>query len=463
MSPASKGQARESQQSALKQGVSLWGIVALGAGTAIGVAIFSIVAPGAALAGPAMLLSMLIAVVPMILFAVTYAFMGSAAPTSGASYEWSRRFIHPFVGFIIGWLRIAGSTSALVLYAFVLVQYWSMIVDLPPKPSMLAILAVFYLMNTIGVSVVARGQAVMVFVLLVTCTVLVVSAFAVGDAGNFTPMLTHGWNGVFAAVALMVSLFLGIEAATEVGEEVKDARRTIPLGIALSIVLTASIYFAVAAAAIAVLGAGPLGASEAPLLDMAKATLGSYGQPLILISATVAIGTSLNAISLIFSRSLFAMGRSGVLPAMLARVHPRWGTPWVATTVVFALCTLGLLMPLNLVFLFLAVNIPTLLKYGATSFAATRVVRHHRDIYDAAPFKLKPEAMQAWAWTGVFCALGVIALGLSADWRPYAVLGGWFVLGLVYYAARNRRQPPPALRDPSSTLSVTGHQREDRT
>ncbi len=424
--------------SALKQGVSLWGIIALGAGTAIGVAIFSILAPGAKLAGPGMLLSMVIAGLPMILFAVTYAFMGSAAPVSGASYEWSRRFIHPLVGFIIGWLRMAGSTAALVLYAFVLVQYWSMLVDLPAKPTMLAILALFWILNTLGISIVARGQALMVFVLLATCAVLVVAAFARGSSGHFTPMLTHGWSGVMAAVPLMVSLFLGIETATEVGEEVKDGPRMIPLGIGLSIVLTSAIYFAVAAAAIAVLGAAPLGASKAPLLDMAIATLGSYGKPLILISATVAIGTSLNAISLIFSRSLFAMGRSGILPAALVRVHPRWGTPYVATTVVFALCALGLLMPLNLIFLFLAVNIPTLMKYGATCFAATRVVQRHREIYQAAPFKLKPNLMKTWAWAGVVCAVVVIALGLQADWRPYALLVGWAVLGLAYYAVRSR-------------------------
>jgi APA family basic amino acid/polyamine antiporter len=432
--------ATEAPPTALKAGVSLWGIVALGAGTAIGVAIFSIIAPGAALAGPAMLLSMLLAMIPMILFAVVYAFLGSAAPVSGASYEWSRRFIHPFVGFIIGWLRIAGSTAALVLYAFVLVQYWSMVVDIPAKPAMLAILALFYVLNTLGVSVVAKGQTLMVFVLLVTCAVLVVSAFSEGEAAHFTPLMPHGWNGVLAAVALMVSLFLGIETATEVGEEVKNARRTIPLGIALSIVLTAAIYFLVAASAIAVLGAGALAESEAPLLDMAKATLGNFGQPLILISATVAIGTSLNAISLIFSRSLFAMGRSGILPPALARVHPRWGTPWVATTTVFALCLLGLLMPLNLVFLFLAVNIPTLLKYGATCFAARNVVKNHPDLYAGAHFKFKPGAMTAWALAGVVCALVVIGLGLQADWRPYAVLGGWFLLGLVYYFARSRHE-----------------------
>jgi APA family basic amino acid/polyamine antiporter len=424
---------------ALKQGVSLWGIVALGAGTAIGVAIFSILAPGAALAGPGVLLAMLIAGIPMILFGVTYAFMGSAAPVSGASYEWSRRFIHPFVGFIIGWLRIAGSTSALVLYAFVLVQYWSMVIELPAKPTMFAVLGLFWVLNLLGVSLVARGQALMLFVLLTTCVVLVVSAIPAGEAANFSPLFSHGWSGVLAAVPLMVSLFLGIEAATEVGEEVRDGQRTIPLGIGLSIVLTASIYFVVAAAALAVLGADALGQSEAPLLDLARATLGSWGQPLILISATVAIGTSINAISLIFSRYLFAMGRSGILPAALARVHPRWGTPHVATTVVFGLCALGLLMPSNLVFLFLAVNIPTLLKYGATCYAATRVVSRHPGIYARARFKFRPGRMAAWAWAGVACALAVIALGWSADWRPYAVLGSWAVLGLLYYGIRSRR------------------------
>jgi APA family basic amino acid/polyamine antiporter len=428
--------------SSLKQGVSLWGVVSLGAGTAIGVAIFSIIAPGAQLAGPGMLLAMFMASLPMILFAVTYAFMGSAFPVSGASYEWSRRFIHPFVGFIIGWLRILSNVAALILYALVLVQYWSMWIDVPAKPTMLAVLTVFWLLNTLGVSLVSRGQALMMFVLLATCAVLVTSSLSVGEPANFSPLLEKGWIGVLAAVPLMVSLFLGIETSVEVGEEVQNPRRNIPLGIALAITLTAAIYFSVAAAALYVLGSGPLAASKAPLLDLANATLGRYGQPLILLSATVAIGTSLNAISLTFSRSLFAMGRSGALPAMLARVHPRWGTPYVASTFVFLLCVAGLLMPSNLVFLFLAVNIPTLMKYGATCFAASRVVGRHPDIYRQASFRFSPPAMQAWAWSGIVCALVVIVLGWNADWRPYAVIAGWGVLGLAYYFLVARKHEP---------------------
>lgn len=422
----------------LKKGVSLTGIVALGAGTAIGVSIFSVIAPGAELAGPGMLLALVLAIVPMLLFAVTYAFMGSAVPVSGASYEWSRRFIHPFVGFLIGWLRIAGSTAALVVLSFVLVQYWSMAISLPLKPTMFAVLALFFVLNLVGISVAARGQTIMVAVLLATCALLVSFAIPNLVPGHFSPFLSEGLGGVFAAVPLMISLFLGIETATEVGEEVRDGHRMIPLGIALSIVLTAAIYLLVAGAAVGVLGASRLGASDAPLLEVANESLGRFGMPLILTSATVALGTSLNAIFMIFSRSLFAMGRSGILPAALARIHGRFQTPHVAIITAFVFCCLGLLLPSSLVFLFLAVNIPTLLKYGATCIAATRVIAHHADVYGKASFKLRPGVISGWAYAGAICAIVVILLGLSADWRPFVVLGAWATAGVIWYVLRQR-------------------------
>lgn len=72
----------------LKAGLDLSAVVALGLGTAVGVAIFSVVAPAAALAGPGMLLAVVLAALPMFIIAVNYAFLGSALPASGASYEW---------------------------------------------------------------------------------------------------------------------------------------------------------------------------------------------------------------------------------------------------------------------------------------------------------------------------------------------------------------------------------------
>jgi APA family basic amino acid/polyamine antiporter len=424
----------------LATGIELSGVIALGLGTAVGVAIFAVIAPASALAGPGMLIAVAIAAIPMFIIAVTYAFMGSALPTSGASYEWPRRFIHPAFGFLIAWLRIAGSVGALIVLALVMVRYLSMLFDVPTKPTMLAAFALVYLANFLGVTIAARLQTVLMAALIVLFLVFAAWGTPHIEAASFTPGLPHGWAGVFAAVPLLIGLFFGIEAATEVGEEVRNARAIIPLGIAASIVCAVLLYVLVAFVALGVLGADALSRSETPLLDAARVFMGPIATPLIVGAAVVAIGKSLNALCLIFSRNLFAMARAGALPSSLARVHPRHGSPHIALSVTFAACVLGLLLPMNLTSLFLAVNIPTLLKYASTSIAATRVIQHHPTIYAAARFKLKPAAMRIWAWAGAVAALIVVLLGLQADWRPYAALSVWAAIGIVYYVTLRPRQ-----------------------
>lgn len=424
---------------ALKKDVGLFGIVSIGIGSAVGVSIFSVIAPSTALAGPAMLIALLIAMAPMIIFAIVYAFMGSALPVSGASYEWPRRFIHPFVGFLISWLRIAGNIAALIVLSVVLVSYLSMALPLPQKPTIFAIFLLVFVLNIVGVSAAARWQSLMLVILLATCAILVFYSAPHLKMENFAPLLSKGWLGVFAAIPLMITLFLGIESAVEVGGEIKNPGRNIPAGIFISVVLTAMIYFSVAASALGVLGEADLGASSAPLLDAANIVLGDWGKPLILVCATVAIGTSINAIFMIFARFLYAMGRTGVLPSVLARIHPRFRTPHVASIVAFVFCCLGLLLPSNLIFLFLAVNIPTLLKYGAVSISAARLLKQEPALYANARFRPAKPVILFLAYLGAIVAIAVIALGISADWRPYAALGGWAALGVIYYLLNARR------------------------
>lgn len=433
---------------ALKKDVGLLDIVSIGLGTAVGVSIFSVVAPTAALAGPGMLLAMIAAMAPMIIFAIVYGFMGSALPTTGASFEWPRRFIHPFAGFFISWLRIAGSTSAMIVLAMVLVSYLGMAFPVPLKPAMFVIFLVVFVANLLGVSVAAKGQTIMLLVLLATCAVFVAVSGPDIEAANFAPLLSKGWSGVAAAVPLMITLFLGIESATEVGGEIRKPGRNIPLGIAISVVLTTTVYFAVAASALGVLGEETLAASSAPLLDTAVAAIGPLGKPLILVSAFVAIGSSINATFMIFTRFLYAMGRAGMLPEAIGRVHPRFRTPHVAICVAFALCSAGLLLPANLIFLFLAVNIPTLLKYAATSISAAQLLQCEPALYEAASFKPGRRVVLVLAWLGVVCALAIILMGISADWRPYALLGSWAVVGVIYYFLRARTFPAGAPERP---------------
>jgi APA family basic amino acid/polyamine antiporter len=157
---------------------------------------------------------------------------------------------------------------------------------------------------------------------------------------------------------------------------------------------------------------------------------------LILGAATIAMVKTLNSTFLIFSRYLFAMGRAGVLPTALARIHPRFGTPHVACIVAFLCGTAGLFLPSDLVFLLLAVNIPTMLKYLATCLCAWIVVSRHKDIYAAARLKLGRRAIRIFSVLGIVCAIAIILFGLSADWRPYLLIAIWGGLGLVYWMLR---------------------------
>lgn len=422
----------------LKAGLDLPAVVALGLGTAVGVAIFSVIAPAAALAGPGMLLAVVIAALPMFVVAVNYAFMGSALPSSGASYEWPRRFIHPAIGFAVAWLRIASSASAMVVLALVLVRYLSMVIELPTKATMFTMFALVLLANLFGVSIAAGVQKLLMGALVLLFMIFAAWGLPSVDPANFSPFLNMGIEGVLACVPLLLSLFFGIEAATEVGEEIRNSRRMIPIGIALSILAAVILYLLVASVALGVLGSATLAKSEAPILDTAKHFMGTWATPLIVTAAVVAIGKSLNAIFLIFSRSLYAMGRTGILPSALGRVHSQWGTPHVACLVVFGFCVAGLLLPMSLTFLFLAVSIPTLLKYVSTSLCVGRVVQRFPEIYEQATFRFSKRAMLGWSWAGAISAVAVIAAGFSADWRPYTVVLVWAVIGAIYYMARHR-------------------------
>jgi APA family basic amino acid/polyamine antiporter len=95
-------------------------------------------------------------------------------------------------------------------------------------------------------------------------------------------------------------------------------------------------------------------------------------------------------------------------------------------------------MPQNLVFLFLAVNIPTILKYAATCLSAIGLCRREPELRAASAFSLPARMVYALAGLGIALGAAIILLGISADWRPYLLLGGWAALGIVYYLINQR-------------------------
>jgi len=417
----------------LKQGMSALDVIALGVTAAVGMSIFSIVAPATAVAGPGMLISLGIAALPMVVFVVVYAFIGSAVPRSGSSYDWPAFFVHPFLGFMVAWLRIIGNAGSLQLMAVVFVGYLSRMFAVPQHPTMLLLLFVFYLINLFGIDVVAKVVRGLVLLKVTVLGAFIAFGLPHLHAAYFTPVAPHGALSILAALPLLVGLYSGIESAAEVGEEIRNSKAVIGKGLAFATLIGLILYFGTSAVTIGTLGSERVSSSSAPLLQAGELFLGSWFSPLVLLTALASIGAAINATILIFSRFLLAMGRDRTLPAALARIHPRWGTPHVAITVVFALGALATFLPNSLVFLFLAANIPTMLKYFSNCWSALRLVERHPEIHAQARFRLSARAAKAWAWSGMGSALIIVLAGLEADRRPYAILGAWGALGAIYW------------------------------
>jgi APA family basic amino acid/polyamine antiporter len=425
-------------QGSLKQGMTLVDIVAIGLGAAIGVSIFAVIQPAARVAGPGALISLLIAALPMAIFVVVYSFMGSAVPRSGASFDWPTQFVHPTLGFMVTWIRILAYAGILNMLTLVLVNYLSVAIRIPRRPFMFLLLLIFYLLNLFGIRIAARTERFLVFLKILAFAVFVFVGIRFIKISNFTPLAPFGTWSILAAVPLLVGLYSGIETATDVGEEIKNSSAVIGRGLTIAAALGLFIAIATTFVALGVVGAPNLAESRAPLLDAGKLFLGRWNNPLMLATATLAICTSLNAAYLVFSRFLFAMGRDRALPVSLAKIHPAWGTPYVSITVVFIFGVLGLLLPSSLVFLFLAINIPSMLKYFSNCLSASRLVDHYPELHRGAKFKLSRKAVKAWSYSGMICAIVIIVAGLSADWRPYAALGAWAIIGAAYWTWRGR-------------------------
>lgn len=423
----------------LRHGVRLIDLVMLGAGTAIGASIFSVLGPAAQVGHEGILVACVLAALPMVLFGLVYAYMASAVPRTAASFEWQRQFTHPLIAFGIVWLRILSNAVVMIVLGTVLVSYLGRVIAVPAKPVMFGLFLAVFALNYLGVAIAARAQTVMMLMLLA-----VFAVFVIAGAPSLKPQLIQqsmsvGWVPILAALPLMIQLFLGIETTTEVGEEVADPKRVVPLGLALALALTVVVYLAIAFTALSLVGADALAASDAPLLTAAEAVLGGWAMPLIVTAAVLALLKSMNAVFLVFARFLYAMGRAGVLPAPLGRIHPRFGTPHVATVVAFIACCLGLFLPSSLLFLLLAVNIPTMMKYLGSCLAAYNVAARHPEVHAQARLRLSRGTVRVLAGLGMVAAVVIASLGFGTDWKPYALLAGWLALGLAYYAFVSRK------------------------
>jgi APA family basic amino acid/polyamine antiporter len=405
----------------LKRSLGLFDAFAIGLGAVIGAGIFVVIGVAASLAGPAMLLSLLIAGVVSALTAISFVHLARFIPREGGGYEYAHELVSPFGGFISGWMWllsniVTGSAVALG-FAGYLAIYIPLPVNLMAAVACLAITGINYM----GSRESATANNILVVFKLVVLLLFVAFGLSLINGAFFSPFAASGAMGVMEGAAVIFFAFSGFGRVAMISEEVRDPTRTVPRAIILALAVSGVIYMLVAVVAIGMFGSASLGASNSPLAD-AAALEGKVMANLVTIGALAATLSVLLTTLLGLSRITFAMSRNHDLPAVLSKLHPKRQTPYIAI-LVFGLLMTAFALTTDILKAVAISNFGSLVYYLIANLAAMRIA--------------KPRRAKVLPILGLVSCAGLLVFLTTDAW----LLGiGALVVGAGYYYLYPRRK-----------------------
>jgi APA family basic amino acid/polyamine antiporter len=301
----------------LPSALGLLDATAVGIGAIIGAGIFVVTGISAAHAGPALVVSMLVAAGVSLLTALSFAELTAWVAVEGSVYEFARRLLSPFAGFATGWMCIVSNTFGGAAVALGLASYLgAMLPALPVRWVAAAACLGFAALNPFGVraSAILNDGLVGVKLVILAAFCLVGAFYVRGE--NFTPFRPAS-PGVLSG-AIYIFFPYGGFARVAVIEEVRDARRTVPRAILLSLAVSTVFYVGVGLVAVGLVGASRLSASRSPLALAITATGIPAAAAMVSVGGIVATASVLLTTVLGVSRLAYAMARDQDLPRSLA-------------------------------------------------------------------------------------------------------------------------------------------------
>ena len=360
-------QAGDDGHAALRRSLGPLNLVALGVGAIIGAGIFVITGTVAAQnAGPAVVLSFVLAGIGCVFAGLCYAEFASMIPIAGSAYTYGYATLGELVAWIIGWdLVIEYAFGAATVAAGWSGNVVSLLrefgIHLPRAisatpadggvfdlPACLAIFAVTALL-VVGIRESASFNALIVLVKVGTILtfIAVAGAYLLQNPetarANWTPFLppntgefgAFGWSGVARGAAVIFFAFIGFDAVSTAAQEAKNPQQDMPIGILGSLAICTVLYVAMGALLTGVLPYAQLGVA-APVAAGIDATGVSWGRLIVKIGTFAGLATTMLVMLLGQSRVLYTMSRDGLLPPWVGAVHPKFRTPWISSLVVGA-------------------------------------------------------------------------------------------------------------------------------
>lgn len=452
-------------------------LTGIGVGGIIGTGIF--VMTGIAAhdkAGPAVIVSFLVAAVVCACAALCYAELAARIPVAGSAYAYAAAAFGRGFGWLVGWNVVLMYAVAAASVAQGWSHYFQAILGAlggrvparigsapfevsPPSGSAslsgawldlpaLLIVATFTVILVCGVRMSVRLNAAMVVLKLAVIAFVIGVGAAHVHSANWHPFAPHGWGGLavfggkgsggmLAGAAVAFYAYLGFEAISVYTEEARRPRRDVPVAIVGAVLLCAALYMAVAAVVTGMVPSDRI-SIQAPVSEAFRSAGLPWAAGLVAAGALAGISSVLLVILLSLPRILMALGRDRLLPAsVFGAVHPRFRTPWLATIiggVVIAL--LAALVPLRV--LADVITAATLLTFIVVALAL--LVLRRRPAVGQFRVPLGPLVP---AVTIAACAL-LAASVPAANWLR---LGLWLGAGALVYLLYGRRRSAPILEE----------------
>ena len=443
------------EEGSLKRAVGALDLTALGIGAVIGTGIFVVIGEGVGEAGPAVILSFVLAALTCLFAALCYAELASSIPVSGSAYTYAYATLGELIAWIIGWdliLEYGVSVAAVAVgwggnlneflenaFSFTLPESISTAREDGGVLNLPAVLIVFAVMFVLmrGVRETAKANLVMVGVKLLVLAFFIVVAFSSAfNSDNLSPFSPEGTDGVVSAAAIIFFAYIGFDAVSTGAEEAKQPKRDLPLAIVGSLVICTVIYILVAIAATGSLDATQLAESDAPLATALDEGAGiSWAASLMAFGALVAITSVLLTIFYGQTRIFFAMARDGLLPRQIAKVNPRTGTPVRLTIGMgIAIAALAAVAPLSEIVKL--VNIGTLSAFFLVNIGVV-ILRYTQPDMER-PFRVPLASPKFPLFPFLGCAL-IIYLVTTLPGETWVRFVVWLVLGLLIYVFYGRQ------------------------
>jgi APA family basic amino acid/polyamine antiporter len=435
-----------SERVKLKRTITLWPLIGIEVGQSVGAGVFALTGLALSMTGPSVFLAFLAAAVPVGVAMAVLAMLASAHPISGGTYFYGARLFSPVAAFTGVWSYFIGAVLGMFpLYALTGSSFLlAVFPTLPKLPVALALLFVFYVANLFGARLAMWVQAVLVVIMFGALLLFVGRGLPAVDPTNLRPLFPLGAAGFLMASAVLTFTVLGANAAVELGDEIVEPQRNIPLSFAVSIPVVTVIYVLIG---LVVAGVGPWqtrAAAGSSLAGVAASFLHGPARLYFLLGGgLLAVVTTLNATYLWGTKSLLLIAEDGLIPSSVTRVNRRFGTPHWLLTIIFVASAAALLLIGERVETFAVLaSLGGIVIFIPVMAAALRLRRKHPEMYARARFSLAGPLHYAAPVVGLlFCLLviGILLVDLSSHregWLFLAVFLLWGVVGALYARLR---------------------------